>query len=83
MRQLMQLLIIVAVIIAIVFFAKQMNQPAGYQKVHEETTTKTKYVKEPESSHHHTGTETYTKTVKPDKEGSQVTVKEQTKYSEK
>jgi len=81
MKQIMQILIILAIILAVIMFIKR--QPFGFQDVRRESTTKTKYiVEEPEEDRHHTATETYTKTVKPGRDGK-VTVKEETKYKQR
>ena len=82
----MQLLIILAIIAAVIFFVRNMNQPAGYRTVKQETTTTTKYEKEPNEeagTKHHTATETYKKTVKPGKDGGPASVKEETTYKQR
>ena len=78
MKQITLLIIVIAIVAAIVLFMKQ--NPEGFKAIKRETTTKTKYAKEGESPDIR-ATE-YKKEVKPDKEGSTVTVKEKVKYSE-
>jgi uncharacterized protein YxeA len=84
MKQIMQLLVILAIIAAVIFFVRNMNQPAGYRTVRQETTTKTKYEPSEETNgRHHTATETYKKTVKPSRDGGTASVKEETTYKQR